>query len=99
MDGSCPRRLTVEDALDIRQPATHAVPLVLASPHSGAEYPSDLLAASRLDPVALRRSEGSFVDALFGAASELGAPLLAARLPRACLGVNRDGCGLDPARF
>src|SRR2546423_5177347 len=99
MDGPCPRRSMVEDALDLRQPATHAVPLVLASPHSGAEYPSDLLAASRLDPVTLRRSEDSFVDALFGAGPELGAPLLAAQFPRAYLDVNREAWELDPAMF
>ena len=88
----------MEDALDIRQPATLALPLVLASPHSGAEYPTDLLAASRLDPMSLRRSEDSFVDALFGAAPELGAPLLAARFPRAYLDVNREAYELDPTQ-
>ncbi len=83
----------------MRQPAARALPLVLASPHSGAEYPSDLLAASRLDPLTLRRSEDSFVDVLFGAGPELGAPLLAARFPRAYLDVNREPWELDPAMF
>jgi N-formylglutamate amidohydrolase len=83
----------------MRQAVARAVPLVLSSPHSGAEYPSDLLAASRLDPVTLRRSEDSFVDALFCAAPELGAPLLAARFPRAYLDVNREPWELDPAMF
>jgi N-formylglutamate amidohydrolase len=99
MDGPCLRQSTVEAALDIRQPPVRAVPLVLASPHSGADYPRDLLAASRLDPVSLRRSEDSFVDALFGAAPELGAPLLAARFPRAYLDVNREAWELDPTMF
>src|SRR5205807_1250187 len=88
-----------DPALDMRQPATRAVPLVLASPHSGVDYPSDLLAASRLDPLTLRRSEDSFVDALFAAAPDLGAPLLAARFPRAYLDVNREAWELDPAMF
>ncbi len=57
MDGPCLRQSTVEAALDIRQPPVRAVPLVLASPHNGADYPRDLLAASRLDPLTLRRSE------------------------------------------
>jgi len=99
MDGPCLRQSTVEDALDIRQPPVHAVPLVLASPHSGTDYPTDLLAASRLDPLTLRRSEDSFVDTLFGAAPELGAPLLAARFPRAYLDVNREAWELDPTMF
>src|SRR5204862_4548774 len=99
MDGPCLRQSTVEVALDIRQPRVRAVPLVLASPHSGNDYPRDLLAASRLDPLTLRRSEDSFVDALFGAAPELGAPLLAARFPRASLDVNREAWELDPSMF
>jgi N-formylglutamate amidohydrolase len=99
MDGPCLRQSTVEDALDIRQPPVRAVPLVLASPHSGTDYPTDLLAASRLDPLTLRRSEDSFVDTLFGAAPELGAPLLAARFPRAYLDVNREAWELDPTMF
>jgi N-formylglutamate amidohydrolase len=99
MDGPCLPQLTVEAALDMRQPRVRTVPLVLASPHSGADYPRDLLAASRLDPVSLRRSEDSFVDALFGAAPALGAPLLAARFPRAYLDVNREAWELDPTMF
>src|SRR5438477_1896560 len=99
MDGPCLRQSTVEVALDIRQPRVRAVPLVLASPHSGNDYPRDLLAASRLDPLTLRRSEDSFVDALFAAAPELGAPLLAARFPRAYLDVNREAWELDPTMF
>src|SRR5438552_659679 len=99
MDGPCLRQSTVEVALDIRQPRVRAVPLVLASPHSGADIPSDLLAASRLDPLTLRRSEDSFVDALFAAAPDIGAPLLSARFPRAYLDVNREAWELDPAMF
>lgn len=75
------------------------LPLVLASPHSGSDYPADLLAVSRLDPLALRQSEDSFVDELFAAAPRLGAPLLAASFPRAYLDVNREAYELDPAMF
>src|ERR1041385_9149053 len=99
MDGPVPRLATAGGALDVRHPAARALPLVLASPHSGADYPSDLLAASRLDPLTLRRSEDSFVDAIFAAAPDLGAPLLAARFPRAYLDVNREPWELDPAMF
>ena len=77
----------------------HLLPLVLASPHSGADYPDEFLAASRLDPLTLRRSEDSFVDEIFAAAPGLGAPLLAARFPRAYLDVNREPWELDPAMF
>ena len=76
MDGEPPRPSPAAGILDLHQPVARSLPLVLASPHSGTEYPADFLAASRLDPVALRRSEDSFVDELFGATPHLGAPLL-----------------------
>jgi N-formylglutamate amidohydrolase len=99
MDGPCFCRSAGEDALDLRQPSIRTLPLVLASPHSGAEYPDGFLAASRLDPLTLRRSEDSFVDELFAAGPGLGAPLLAARFPRAYLDVNREAWELDPSMF
>ncbi|MBV9555327.1 MAG: N-formylglutamate amidohydrolase [Alphaproteobacteria bacterium] len=83
----------------MRQPAARLLPLVLASPHSGADYPAGFVAASRLDPLTLRRSEDAFVDRLFGAGPALGAPLLAARFPRAYLDVNREAYELDPGMF
>src|SRR3954470_4267995 len=84
---------------NLQRPRRQTVPLVLASPHSGAEYPDEFLAASRLDPLALRRSEDSFVDEIFAASPELGAPLVAARFPRAYLDVNREPWELDPTMF
>lgn len=81
------------------RPAPQTMPLVLASPHSGREYPAALLAASRLDAHALRRSEDSFVEELFAAAPLQGAPLLAARFPRVWCDVNREPWELDPAMF
>jgi len=99
MDGEFPRPPPVADILDLQQPVARSLPLVLASPHSGTEYPADLLTASRLDPVALRRSEDSFVDELFAAAPRLGVPLLSARFPRAYVDVNREAYELDPGMF
>src|SRR5258708_19915628 len=99
MDGRGLRRPEVDGVLGLRQPPRHAIPLVVASPHSGADYPEDFLASARLDPLTLRRSEDSFVDMIFAAAPDLGAPLLAARFPRAYLDVNREAWELDPAMF
>src|SRR5215831_12348939 len=99
MNGELQCALAETDIIDLKRPVTRRLPLVLASPHSGAEYPADLLAASRLDPLALRRSEDSFVDQLFGPAPQLGAPLLSARFPRAYLDVNREAYELDPTMF
>lgn len=84
---------------EVQCPTAERRPLILASPHSGAHYPSNFIAASRLDPLTLRRSEDSFVDELFAAAPSLGAPLLSARFPRAYLDVNREAYELDPAMF
>jgi len=86
-------------AFETLAPARRTSPLVFNSPHSGAFYPSDFLAASRLDAVALRRSEDMFVDELFTGVVERGAPLLRAHFPRAFLDVNREPYELDPRMF
>ena len=99
MDGSATIATPVLAPLDVRRPAARVLPLVIASPHSGSDYPSEFVAASRLDPVTLRRSEDAFVDEIFAAAPSLGAPMLAARFPRAYLDVNREAYELDPAMF
>ena len=82
---------------------THAVrgnsPVLFASPHSGREYPAEFVAAARLDPMGLRRSEDSFVDELFADAPDYGAPLLAATFPRAFCDPNREPWELDPGMF
>ncbi len=81
------------------RPARQTVPLVFASPHSGRSYPSAFVASARLDPLALRKSEDGFVDELFAAAAEHGAPLLAATFPRVFCDVNREPWELDPNMF
>src|SRR6516225_5422119 len=99
MDGDLPHPSFEPDILDLQLPVARILPLVLASPHSGTEYPANFLAVSRLDPVTLRRSEDSFVDELFAAGPRLGAPLLSARFPRAYVDVNREAYELDPGMF
>jgi len=99
MDAEPARDATVSAAIELRRPNRRTVPLVLTSPHSGSAYTKEFLAASRLDPLSLRRSEDSFVDELFAATPKLGAPLLAAQFPRAYLDVNREAWELDPAMF
>jgi N-formylglutamate amidohydrolase len=81
------------------EPPRLAAPLVFDSPHSGSRYPRAFLAASRLDPLTLRRSEDAFVDELFLPCVALGAPLLRARFPRAFLDLNREPFELDPRMF
>lgn len=84
---------------EILAPARQRLPMVFNSPHSGSVYPAEFLAASRLSEQAIRRSEDSFVDELFGPVVDLGAPLLKANFPRAWLDVNREPYELDPSMF
>ena len=83
----------------VARPEPLKIPLVFNSPHSGRVYPKAFLAASRLDSLALRRSEDAYVEELFGFVTALGAPLLHAHFPRAYLDVNREPWELDPAMF
>jgi N-formylglutamate amidohydrolase len=83
----------------VHSPVAQTVPFVFASAHSGRHYPADFVAAARLDPLSLRRSEDSFVDGLFGDAPAHGAPLLAATFPRAFCDPNREPWELDPGMF
>jgi len=84
---------------EVVAPERQILPLVFASPHSGCDYSEAFLAASRLDPLALRRSEDCFVDEIFQAAPRLGAPLIRALFPRAFVDANREPFELDPAMF
>src|SRR5271167_811049 len=95
-------RLTASDfdpPVETIEPARLCSPLIFSSPHSGSIYPKRFLAASRLDPLALRRSEDAFVDELFLPCVALGAPLLRAHFPRAFLDLNREPFELDPQMF
>jgi N-formylglutamate amidohydrolase len=74
-------------------------PVVFTSSHSGRAYSPAFLSAARLCPLSLRRSEDSFVEELFAAAPDHGAPLLAANFPRAFCDPNREAWELDPAMF
>ena len=83
----------------VTRPEAQVAPFVLCSPHSGSVYPSDFLEVSRLSPHSLRKSEDCFVDELFLPIAAEGAPLIAARFPRAYLDVNREPYELDPELF
>lgn len=89
----------LDAVVEIEAPGEQRIPLVFASPHSGSSYPPEFVASSALDPQTLRRSEDAFVDLLFAAAPDCGAPLLKALFPRAFLDPNREPWELDPAMF
>lgn len=93
------RQSLTEEGFTVALPVAQTAPVVFASPHSGRQYPDDFLAASRLDSLALRQSEDAFVEEIFAGVVEFGAPLIAARFPRAYVDVNREAMELDPEMF
>jgi N-formylglutamate deformylase len=99
MDLPVPSLPVESPPVTVLRPSRQTVPVIVASPHSGREYPAEFVAAARLDALSLRRSEDSFVDELFAAAPEHGMPLLAATFPRAFCDPNREKWELDPAMF
>ena len=88
-----------EAAFELVWPGRVAAPLLLDSPHSGRAFPRAFLAASRLDRVAIRRSEDAFVEQLCLTAAAGRLPVQHAHFPRAWLDVNREALELDPRMF
>lgn len=86
-------------AVEALTPVEVTSPVIFTSPHSGRDYPQDLLRNSRLDRHSLRQSEDSYVDLLFDDAPRFGAPLLRALFPRAYVDVNRARDELDQRMF
>ncbi|WP_435165363.1 N-formylglutamate amidohydrolase [Falsirhodobacter sp. 1013] len=89
--------MTGSDAYRLHLPRTPDTGTVFSSPHSGADYPQAFLARARLDAHTIRSSEDAFMDEVFASVPNHGAPLLAARVPRAFLDLNRATDELDPA--
>ncbi len=86
-----------DTAYELYMPSRRSTSVIFASPHSGRNYGAGFLRRSILDEVAIRSSEDAFVDLLFADAPLHGAPLLAARAPRAFVDLNRSAEELDPA--
>ena len=80
-------------AFVLHGPAEPRTPLVLDSPHSGADFPADFGAA--VSEAALRDGEDCFVDALWMPATERGVGLIAATAPRTYIDFNRHAGDID----
>jgi N-formylglutamate amidohydrolase len=89
----------VSPPFEIMEPAGWRAPIIFNSPHSGSVYPAEFLEASRIDLVALRRSEDSFMDELIGNLSAVGFPVVRVNFPRSYVDVNREPYELDPRMF
>lgn len=70
--------------------------VIFASPHSGSQYPADMMARTVLSDHMVRTSEDAFVDVLFDCAPEFGARFIKAAVPRAYVDFNRSSDELDP---
>lgn len=81
---------------EVDQPTNWKASVIFASPHSGAMYPPELLARSKLSAHQLRRNEDIYIDHLFHSAVAAGAPLLRATFPRVIVDVNRAANELPP---
>ena len=73
----------------------HDVPVVFDSPHSGTAYPADFDAI--VPHLTLRRAEDTHVEALYAAAPDHGAILIAADFPRSYIDANRSLLDIDAA--
>ncbi len=85
------------EAVSVAEPRRVTSATVFSSPHSGRHYPEAFRRSSRLDGTSLRASEDAYIDDLFSMAPRYGAPLVAARFPRAFADANRAEDELDPA--
>ncbi|RYG89522.1 N-formylglutamate amidohydrolase [Loktanella sp. IMCC34160] len=85
------------DSYRLSLPIARETSVVFGSPHSGSLYPEAFLNRAILDKHTIRSSEDAFVDDLFSAVPQHGAPLLVAGMPRAYVDLNRGPDELDPA--
>lgn len=86
-------------AFEIVRAAPVTAPVIFASPHSGAHYPSTMRAQLSVPLSDLRRTEDAFVDELYGAASDLGSVAIKGLYARAYVDLNRDARELDAEMF
>ncbi len=83
----------------VLRPVTPAAPVIYASPHSGAYYPTAMQSLLKVPLLDLRRTEDAFVDELFQQAASHGATMIAANYARCYVDVNRDVRELDETMF
>ena len=71
-------------------------PVLVSVPHSGREYPSELLDNLNVPASHLLRLEDRYADRLASSAIAAGFPSIIARKPRAWVDLNRNRTEIDP---
>ncbi|KLE33582.1 N-formylglutamate amidohydrolase [Aurantiacibacter gangjinensis] len=83
-------------AFVLRRPPHFAIPILIAVPHAGRDYPASLLSRMRLADEAAPRLEDRYVDLIARkVADATGAALLVANAPRAMIDLNRSPDDVD----
>ncbi len=80
----------------ITGPSVPALPVLLAVPHAGRDYPADQLARLRHPAEARLRLEDRLVDQVAAkVAASIGVRMITANTPRALIDLNRDPADID----
>ena len=87
---------TGEPAFSLYDGARANLPVLIAVPHGGRAYPSDILASMRDPNFAMLRLEDRYIDKIgIQVAERVGAGLLLAHAPRAMMDLNRSQDDID----
>lgn len=92
-----PSAATPQTAFVVTGATGEAGAMVFASPHSGVERPADMGEAAGLSLETLRSAEDVGVDRLIAGGPARGVPIVAGRVSRAYVDLNRSAGELDPS--
>ena len=85
-----------QPAFVLRKPRKSAIPVLIAVPHAGRDYPASLLGRMRHPAQAAPRLEDRYIDLVAQrVARATGASLLVANAPRAMIDLNRSPDDVD----
>lgn len=83
-------------AFSLRRPSLGPIPILIAVPHAGRQYPGSLTRRMRSPGESALRLEDRMIDLVAeGVAQETGACLLVAHAPRAMIDLNRSADDVD----
>ena len=87
---------TSNPAFILQTPSDQSIPVLIAAPHAGRDYPDCVLEAMRDPGYSVLRLEDRYVDRIAAqVAAQTGAGLLVAQAPRAMIDLNRHSDDVD----